>query len=181
MSSENESNAKEREKFEKFMMSNSRGLPPLVEDTSNGSVVWKSLDNINYEELGYFLSCHLIIEHYMDEYLKFEYQNLSWGDCKLTFSQKINLLSNFPISEPYKELILSIKAMNKVRNKISHRVDFKISMDDLEPLKYYLYGAYKENKEMVPSTVLKLLEIYTMMVCVVFASTISALVRHKSK
>ncbi len=54
-------------------------------------------------------------------------------------------------------------------------------MDDLEPLKYYLYGAYKENKEMVPSTVLKLLEIYTMMVCVVFASTISALVRHKSK
>lgn len=62
MSSENESNAKEREKFEKFMMSNSRGLPPLVEDTSNGSVVWKSLDNINYEELGYFLSCHLIID-----------------------------------------------------------------------------------------------------------------------
>ncbi len=181
MSAESESNYKERMKFESFMINNKRGLPPLLENISDGSLTWKSLDNINYEELGYFLSCHLIIEHYIDEYLKYEYGNLSWNDCKLTFSQKINLLSNFPISEPYKEFIPSIKAMNRIRNKISHRVDFKISIDDLEPLKYYLYGAYKGNKDMVPSTILKLLEIYTMMICVVFASTISALVRHKSK
>ncbi|WP_457968158.1 hypothetical protein [Acinetobacter calcoaceticus] len=161
-------------------MKKERGLPPLVGQISKGSVTWQRLDSINYEELGYFLSCHLIIEHYIDEYLKVEYENLSWEDCKLTFSQKINLLSNFPISEPYKELIPSIKAMNKIRNKISHRVDFKISIDDLEPLKYYLYGAYQEKKSEVPSTILELLDTYTMMVCVIFASTISALARHKA-
>jgi len=117
-------------------MRNEKGLPPLVGNISEGSITWQRLDNINYEELGYFLSCHLIIEHYLDEYLKAEYKTLSWDDCKLTFAQKINLLSNFQISEPYKELIPSIKAMNKIRNKISHRVNFKISIDDLEPLKY---------------------------------------------
>ncbi|EOE6708297.1 hypothetical protein BFR77_07060 [Acinetobacter pittii] len=161
-------------------MKKERGLPPLVGQISKGSVTWQRLDSINYEELGYFLSCHLIIEHYIDEYLKVQYENLSWEDCKLTFSQKINLLSNFPVAEPYIELIPSIKAMNKIRNKISHRVDFKISIDDLEPLKYYLYAAYKENKSELPSTILELLDTYTMMVCVIFASTISALARHKA-
>lgn len=181
MSEENKKNLRDREKFEDFMMKNTRGLPPLVENISNGSVTWQRLDNINYEELGYFLSCHLIIEHYIDEYLKVEYGSLTWEDCKLTFSQKISLLSKFDISEPYKELIPSIKAMNKIRNKISHRVDFKITTDDLEPLKYYLYGVYGEKKDKIPSNTLKLLDNYTMMVCVVFASTISALARYKSK
>lgn len=161
-------------------MKKEKGLPPLVSDTSNGSVTWQRLENINYEELGYFLSCHLIIEHYIDEYLKVEYEDLNWEESKLTFSQKINLLSNFPISEPYKQLIPSIKSLNKLRNKISHRVNFRISINDLEPLKHYLYEAYKENKGKVPSTTLELLDSYTMMVCVIFASTISALVRHKA-
>ncbi len=70
-------------------MKKERGLPPLVGQISKGSVTWQRLDSINYEELGYFLSCHLIIEHYIDEYLKVQYENLSWEDCKLTFSQKL--------------------------------------------------------------------------------------------
>ncbi|WP_270428422.1 hypothetical protein [Acinetobacter johnsonii] len=161
-------------------MRNEKGLPPLVGNISEGSITWQRLDNINYEELGYFLSCHLIIEHYLDEYLKAEYKTLSWDDCKLTFAQKINLLSNYQISEPYKELIPSIKAMNKIRNKISHRVNFKISIDDLEPLKYYLYGAFEKNKEEIPSTILELLDVYTMMVCVLFAGAISRLVHENA-
>ena len=32
MSTGSESNSKEREKFENFMMSNTRGLPPLLEN-----------------------------------------------------------------------------------------------------------------------------------------------------
>ena len=158
-------------------MRKEKGLPPLVGEINGGSITWQRLDDINYEELGYFLSCHLIIEHYLDEYLKAEYKSLSWDDCKLTFSQKINLLSSFQVSEPYKELIPSIKAMNKIRNKISHRVNFKISIDDLELLKYYLNGAFKENKKEIPSTVLELLDVYTTMVCVLFSGAISRLVR----
>jgi hypothetical protein len=43
-------------------------LPPLVGSIQDGNVTWQRLENLDYELLGYFLSCHLIIEHYLDEY-----------------------------------------------------------------------------------------------------------------
>jgi hypothetical protein len=43
------------------------GLPPLVAEIADGSVTWQRLEGLDYELLGYFLSCHLIIEHYLDE------------------------------------------------------------------------------------------------------------------
>ena len=51
-------------------------LPPLVANIRDGNVTWQRLENLNYELLGYFLSCHLIIEHYLDEYLKTRYPAL---------------------------------------------------------------------------------------------------------
>ena len=41
-------------------------LPPLVKEIASDGVVWKRLGEVDYETLGYFLSCHLIIEHYID-------------------------------------------------------------------------------------------------------------------
>jgi hypothetical protein len=147
------------------------GLPPLVGEISEGKVTWKRLGEIDYETLGYFLSCHLIIEHYIDEYLKICYPSLDWVAARHTYAQKVSLLSHFKISDKY-DCIPSIKHLNTLRNKLSHNINFKIGAEDLLPLTHYLTKVY-EGKEKVPTEPRALLERYTMMTCVLFASQIS--------
>lgn len=95
-----------------------KGLPPLVQEITNGTVTWQRLEGLDYEMLGYFLSCHLIIEHYLDEYLKTCYPELDWDAARQTFSQKVALLSNIGLPQQY-DCIPAIKHMNSIRNKIS--------------------------------------------------------------
>ena len=105
-------------------------LPPQVGSIINGNVTWKRLDDIDFELLGYFLSSHLIIEHYIDELLKIFYADLDWESARLTFAQKISLLSNFKFPDKYNSLA-AIKHLNSLRNKVSHRIGFKIDHQDL--------------------------------------------------
>ena len=102
------------------------GLPPLVAEIRDGAVTWQRLENLDYELLGYFLSCHLIIEHYLDEYLKTCYPKLDWDASKQTFGQKVALLATDNYPDKYNS-IPAIKHLNSLRNKLSHNIDFKIS------------------------------------------------------
>lgn len=148
-----------------------KGLPPLVENITNGSVTWKRLESIDYEVLGYFLSCHLIIEHYLDEFLKISYPKLNWDAARQTFGQKVELLSAFRVSERY-DCIPAIKHLNSLRNKLSHNIEFKIEKQSLLPLSHYLQKAL-EGKQEIPTEPKELLDLFTTMTCVLFAGYIS--------
>ncbi len=148
------------------------GLPPLVHSIQNGDVTWQRLDNLDYELLGYFLSCHLIIEHYLDEYLKARYPTLDWEASKQTFGQKVALLATDNYPEKYNS-IPAIKHLNSLRNKLSHNIDFKITEADLLPLSQYLKKCCGPDLEQ-PTEAREILNLFTSMVCVWFASGISA-------
>jgi hypothetical protein len=154
----------------------SAGLPPLLAEIADGSITWQRLEGLDYEILGYFLSCHLIIEHYIDEYLKIRYPSLDWEAARHTFGQKISLLSQFKVSDKY-DCIPPIKHLNSLRNKISHNIDFKIDVGDLAPLSNYLTKTY-EDKDKVPKESKAILEEFTNMTCVLFAGYISGLANH---
>jgi hypothetical protein len=147
------------------------GLPPLLAEIVDGSVTWQKLEEIDYEFLGYFLSCHLIIEHYLDEFLRIVHPQLNWGAVRHSFSQKVALLSEFKINDKY-DCIPAFKHMNSLRNKLSHDVQFKIRAEDLLPLTQYLSGAYQNSVD-VPTEPKLILERFTSMSCVLFASYIS--------
>ena len=147
------------------------GLPPLLAEIVQGSVTWQKIEEIDYEFLGYFLSCHLIIEHYLDEYLRIIHPKLNWGAVRHTFSQKVALLSGFKIGDRY-DCIPAFKHMNSLRNKLSHDVQFKIRTEDLLPLTQYLAGVYQSSGD-VPTEPKLILEQFTSMSCVLFASYIS--------
>jgi len=95
-------------------------LPPLVAGIAGGSVTWQKLEELDYESLGYFLSCHLIIEHYLDALLKSTYPSLSWERVKHTFSQKVALLSEFKLSDPFDCIpaVLAQREMEKRRSPL---------------------------------------------------------------
>ncbi|KIQ09050.1 hypothetical protein RU03_22105 [Pseudomonas simiae] len=151
---------------------NKMSLPPLVGEIRDGKLTWQRLDNLNYELIGYFLSCHLIIEHYLDEYLKSQYSKLDWDSSRQSFGQKVSLLASDGYPEKYNS-ISAIKHMNNLRNKLSHNIDFKIGSVELLPLSQYLKKAC--GPEYVESTQPKeILEMFTSLVCVWFASRISS-------
>lgn len=151
------------------------GLPPLVSKIHNGHITWQRIENIDYELLGYFLSCHLIIEYYLDEYLKTKYSELDWGASRQTFAQKVSLLSKEHYPDKYNS-IPAIKHLNSIRNKLSHNIQFKITEPDLLPLTHYLQKSC-EGLE-IPKDPKDILDLFTSMVCVWFASGISSTARH---
>jgi len=150
-------------------------LPPLVHSIQNGDVTWQRLDNLDYELLGYFLSCHLIIEHYLDEYLKARYPTLDWEASRQTFGQKVALLATDNYPEKYNS-IPAIKHLNSLRNKLSHNIDFNITEADLLPLSQYLKKCCGTDLAL-PTEAREILDLFTSMVCVWFASGISSTAR----
>lgn len=148
----------------------------MVADITDGSVTWQRLEGLDYEVLGYFLSCHLIIEHYLDEFLKICHPSLDWDAARHTFGQKVALLSNFRVSEQY-DCIPAIKHLNSLRNKLSHDIEFKIDTQSLLPLSQYLQKATEGKKE-IPTEPKALLNDFTTMTCVLFAGYISSKAHH---
>lgn len=143
----------------------------MVGQIQNGKVTWQRVESLNHEALGYFLSCHLIIEHYMDEYLKTQYLNLDWDAAKLTFGQKVQLLSKFKISDKY-DCIPAIKHLNSIRNRLSHNIEERITVEALLPLTQYLNKVYEGQVEVAEEPT-AILHHFTSMASVLFASIIS--------
>jgi hypothetical protein len=87
-----------------------RKLPPLVKGFNGSSVEWQKLEDVNFEFLGYLLSCHLIIEHYLDEVIMTLGTSLNWVPAKLTFSQKIALFPQNLLPEKGTDLFTVLAA-----------------------------------------------------------------------
>lgn len=158
-------------------------LPPLVGGFSDGKVTWQRIESVDYDTLGYLLSCHLIIEHYLDHFLS-TYPNdpFGWESAKLTFGQKVALISKLPFPEPY-NLPPVIKHLNTLRNRFGHNINTKLSEEDLLPFQQFLAKCSKNAKSNmdIPSEPKDTLDILTMIICSYFASSISFRAESMSK
>lgn len=101
-----------------------------VKDTSRDSDNHKEIHSIvdfyyQYDEnLIYYIKGHLFLEYIMNTI-----SEKALNKRKNTFSKKIYLLyNNNLISEKEKDLLVAI---NKLRNKIAHDLDFKLTFDEL--------------------------------------------------
>mgnify|MGYP003582053179 CR=1 FL=1 len=149
-----------------------RKLPPLVKSFNGSNVEWQKLEDVNFEFLGYLLSCHLIIEHYLDEVIMTLGTELNWEPAKLTFSQKVALFPQNLLPEPYNP-IPAIKHLNSIRNKIAHNIKSRPEDINLLPIKDYLSATYRDAKD-IPSEPIELLEQFTSMVCACFGGWIAS-------
>jgi hypothetical protein len=147
-------------------------LPPLVKEIANGTVIWKSIEGLDCDTLGYFLFYHLVIEHYLDRYLDLSYPTLDWDVARLTFNQKVLLLSRLKFPDSRFDFISAIKHMNSVRNKLSHDISFRIGLDDLLPITQFLAKATGRTGEL-PSGQMEILQVFTLIVCAYLGGTIT--------
>jgi hypothetical protein len=150
-------------------------LPPLVGGFKDGQVTWQRLESVDYDSLGYLLSCHLIIEHYLDHFLAVSPgAPFGWEAARLTFNQKVSLISGLPFPEPY-NLPPVIKHLNALRNRFGHNINTSLSADDLLPIRQFLAKCTEVSgrRDELPTDPKELLSLFTSIVCAYFASSIS--------
>lgn len=147
-------------------------LPNLIADIAEGEIVWKSVESVDFELLGYFLSCHLVIEHYMETLLAVKYADLDWEASKLTFGQRLALLVPDLAATPKYDCAPAIKHMNTLRNRISHRVDYAIDQDALLPFVQFI-EKMSGKKAASPMSAKETLKIFTLMCCSILGGSIS--------
>lgn len=147
-------------------------MPPLVGGFSDGKVTWQRLDRIDYDMLGYLLSCHLIIEHYLDHFLRtYTRAPFGWEGAKLTFGQKTALVTSLPLADRY-DFVPSVKHLNSLRNRFGHNINAQLTDEDFLPFRLFLEKCTSDTKE-IPSDRRELLAMYMGIVCAYMASSIS--------
>ena len=150
------------------------GLPPLLKTIKDGNITWERLEGVDHDTLGYLLSCHLIIEHYLTEALKsrsWPLDELQWDAARLSFSQKVRIVPPSMLGQ-ISSLIPCLKHLNSLRNKFSHDIAFRLSGDDLAPLSGFLKDLIRSPEE-VPSGAIEILEMFTAVACSGFAGYIA--------
>ncbi len=147
-------------------------LPPLLSEVKDGEIIWKKINSIDFDEIGHLLCCHLIIEHYLEEYIKSKSdKKFNWDKAKLSFNQKLSLLAADGISNNV-DFIPAIKHLNILRNKLSHNLDVKLTFDDFLPLMKFIHSNISEEVQM---NKINILNTFTGFVCAWIASKLAFL------
>lgn len=106
--------------------------PPMAEieihfDAENEK--FKRLLEADHDAIGRILKCHLIIERYLDSFLKAHYDIADLDGARLSFYQKAKLLSDAKSAAAFiKPGVLSI---NGIRNRFGHNLETEISEVDI--------------------------------------------------
>jgi hypothetical protein len=140
-----------------------RTLPLVVGGVDGNSLKLEALEAVDFEFLGYLLSCHLVIEHYLDEFLMTMGTKLRWQTAKLSFSQKLAL---FPpnVFPDGLEVVAALRHLNVLRNKVAHNIRTKPSELNFGPFAEFLTLRYKGTRQ-APTESIALLEEFTQLMC----------------
>ena len=113
--------------------------PPMLEElTPEGEITWRHLKQLDVRTMGMVLSCHLILEHYIDSFLAHASSNyLNWDKVNLSFSHKINLLSGEESPLEKEGFANGFRCLNRIRNKFAHSLEFALSTDDVAPMRAF--------------------------------------------
>ena len=85
----------------------------------------------NTDAIGRILRSHLYVEHYLTEFIRHANPRLgSIGDAKLSFGQKLALLDTK--TPAVAELKPGIAQLNKIRNRLAHRLSASIEPADCQ-------------------------------------------------
>lgn len=92
---------------------------------------WKK----NLDELGRILVAHLVVEHYLDEYLTAAFPGIgARATERLGFAKKLDLANFEGFATPLAHWAPGMRALNKIRNQLAHNLDSQISPADTKEL-----------------------------------------------
>jgi len=118
--------------------------------------------------IGQLLKCHLLLEHYLDEYLKASNPGIDrWQESRLSFNQKLELAVH-----PNSVLVYwgdGIRVINRIRNRFAHNLNGTFEETELDPLKPFIMESIRGSKQPMP-TGIDLIEKFTTFACASISS-----------
>lgn len=113
-----------------------RHWPKIKDYFNNENEKYLELLNRDSTKIGRVLKCHLIIEHYLDNYLSHYNKLENIQELRLSFHQKTLMLptkgSSAAVVRP------GIIEVNKVRNKYGHNINTEIVISDINAINQLL-------------------------------------------
>lgn len=158
--------------FKKFLAD----APAMAKDFHAFKAKYRKLWDANHEAKTLILQCHLILEAFLTEYL--EHANPAAariGEMRLTFSQKAELAYN-----PHTNFTLfmdGIVALNSLRNRLAHRVGYKVTDGDIVPIARVLKIWKDAAGDPMPQG-LGIVTTFTELVCGCLDATTQSIKRH---
>lgn len=96
------------------------------------------------------LRAHLIVEHFMDEYLTKSHPGVQdWDAARLTFAQKLALIDHPRANVGM--IVPGIRALNRARNKIAHTLDAALPPGDIQPMEEFIRAWYGAAGKPIPT------------------------------
>lgn len=128
---------------------------------------------------GRLVTCHLLLEHFMTDYLEAAYPTMpELSEARLTFSQKLRLAAyertNVFLFQD------AIHSLNSLRNKLVHDIRFVPSTNDLSGIRTIM-GAWNSAVGKPLKDGIDLVEEMTAMVCMMFAGSAKQIRRRHRK
>lgn len=148
----------------------------VVRDAQEYQAYFTAVWERDHGAIGKLVRAHLVLEHFLTKYLTAA--NPYLGDieaARLTFAQKLELALN-----PESVLLVvgpGIRQINKVRNQLVHRLEFRLQDADLEPLRWFIRIRNERVGVPVPDGI-ELVEEFTKTACTFLASAARSIERN---
>lgn len=127
-------------------------LAEIEEDFREHNERYLAISSVNTDVIGRVLRVHLVIENFLTSYLHDTYF-IDTESARLTFFQKTSMLPKANTTAAF--LKPSLLELNSVRNKFAHRLDHKITFNEIGSLTDVLGIARKGSKFETPITAIE--------------------------
>jgi len=94
------------------------------------------------------LRCHLLVEYFMDKIIQISLKRghiITDNDVKFSFYHKLFIIKSLDVIKD--DVLISIKKLNKVRNKLSHEMDYIVLESDIDSIGQPFGDYYAESKK----------------------------------
>ncbi len=112
----------------------------------------KKLLDQNHDRIGKIISCHLVIEHFINRELELLH-NIDYNkrrESKLTFYNKVYLLPKK--GKVYSRLIKGIKELNKIRNSYAHNLNYDLKHEAIKEICFWVHKIPNSNSQILTPT-----------------------------
>jgi hypothetical protein len=115
--------------FKKFL----EDAPKAEMDLRDFNAKYQLFLNNDYSPVSVVLRCHLIVEHFIDEYLEAANPAIqNWEKVQLRFVQKLTMIDHK--QSVIHLLIPGLKCLNNLRNKLAHQLNAAFNESDVAPI-----------------------------------------------
>jgi hypothetical protein len=111
--------------------------PAMLKEVSTFNQQYAGLIKSDHAAVGTILRCHLVVEHYLNEYLAEAHPGISdFTAARLSFAQKLSLANHPKTVVAF--IMPALKSLNKLRNELAYKLDVDLSTRVIQPIEDFV-------------------------------------------